>query len=42
MVLWSRGHNRMASGVSNPAEWFDVKDTPKVLVGIGKRALRIR
>jgi hypothetical protein len=33
LIVWGRAHQKMASGVDNPAEWFELKD----LVEIGAR-----
>ena len=30
-VIWTRAHLKMASGKSEPAEWFDVEDVPSVV-----------
>jgi hypothetical protein len=26
MIIWGRAHQKMASGVKEPAEWFELKD----------------
>jgi hypothetical protein len=36
---WTRAHQRMASGVVDPAEWFDIEDTPELLFELAKRAI---
>ena len=35
---WSRAYERMASGKSDPAEWFDISDSVPLLVGAAKKA----
>ena len=39
MILWARAHQKMASGVTNPAEWFDIKDAPAMLIKAGTKLL---
>ena len=39
MILWARAHQKMASGVTNPAEWFDIKDAPALLLKAGTKLL---
>jgi len=34
-LVWIRAHQKMASGVSTPAEWFDIKSLPKQLIEQG-------
>jgi hypothetical protein len=34
-LVWIRAHQKMASGVSTPAEWFDFKSLPKQLIQQG-------
>ncbi len=36
MMVWVRAHQKMATGVTDPAEWFDIKQTPKMLIDMGK------
>lgn len=38
LLLWLHGHQKMASGVTNPAEWFDLNDVPGSLVSLGVSA----
>jgi len=39
MLIWVRAHLQLASGVSNPAEWFDINQAPKQLFNIGTKAV---
>jgi hypothetical protein len=34
-LVWTRAHQKMSSGVSTPAEWFDIKSLPKQLIEQG-------
>jgi hypothetical protein len=34
-LVWLRAHQKMASGVTNPAEWFDIRTLPKQLLNMG-------
>lgn len=36
MMVWVRAHQKMATGITDPAEWFDLKQTPKMLIDMGK------
>ena len=38
-LVWLRAHQKMASGVSSPAEWFDIKTLPGQLVKMGVSAV---
>jgi hypothetical protein len=38
-LVWLRAHQNMASGVSSPAEWFDIKTLPGQLVKMGTKAI---
>jgi len=40
-LVWIRAHQKMASGRVNPAEWFDIDETPALLFKIGKSAVPI-
>lgn len=40
-VVWSRAYQKMASGKADPAEWFDISDTGKLLFGAAKKATGI-
>ncbi|UCB54679.1 MAG: hypothetical protein JSW45_12200 [Thiotrichales bacterium] len=40
-VVWSRAYQKMASGKEDPAEWFDVSDSGKLLFGVAKKAAGI-
>ena len=40
-VVWSRAYQKMASGKTDPAEWFDITDTGKLLFGAAKKAAGI-
>jgi len=35
-VAWSRAYQKMASGKTDPADWFDISDTGKLLFGAAK------
>lgn len=37
-VLWTRAYQKMASGKTDPAEWFDISDSGALLFGAAKRA----
>lgn len=39
VLLWLRAHQKMASGVVNPAEWFDIKSLPSTLINMGTKAV---
>jgi hypothetical protein len=39
IFVWTRAHQRMASGVVDPAEWFDVKDAPSTIFRLAGKAL---
>ena len=39
MLVWSRAHQKMASGVVDPADWFDIKDAPALLIKYGSKML---
>jgi len=41
-VVWSRAYQKMASGKTEPAEWFDISDTGKLLFGVAKKAADIQ
>lgn len=36
-LVWLRAHQKMASGVSSPAEWFDIATLPGQLVKMGTK-----
>jgi hypothetical protein len=38
-LVWLRAHQKMASGVTSPAEWFDIKTLPGQLVKMGTKAV---
>lgn len=38
-LVWLRAHQKMASGVTNPAEWFDIRTLPKQLINMGVKTL---
>lgn len=40
-VVWSRAYQKMASGKIDPADWFDISDTGKLLFGAAKSAAGI-
>lgn len=37
-LVWLRAHQKMAAGVVNPAEWFDIKSLPRTLIQMGAGA----
>lgn len=37
-VVWTRAYQKMASGKTDPAEWFDISDSGSLLFGAAKRA----
>ena len=37
-VVWSRAYQKMASGKTDPAEWFDISESGQLLFGIAKKA----
>jgi hypothetical protein len=39
-VVWSQAHERMASGMKDDAEWFDISDAPTMLIKAGVKALK--
>jgi len=38
MLVWLRAHQKMASGVANPAEWYDIKSLPSQMINMGLKA----
>ena len=40
-VIWTRAYQKMASGKTDPAEWFDISDSGTLLFGAAKRAAGI-
>jgi flagellar biosynthesis chaperone FliJ len=40
-VVWSRAYQKMASGKVDPAEWFDLSETGKLLFGAARKAVEI-
>ena len=39
VIIWIRAHQKMASGKTNPAEWFDVENAPAQLFQLGSKAI---
>lgn len=39
VLVWVRGHQKMASGVTNPAAWFDINEAPGKLLNLGVKAV---
>lgn len=39
ILLWTQAHQKMANGVSNPAEWFGMGDLKNMVTGAAKTAL---
>lgn len=40
-LVWSRAYQKMASGKTDPAEWFDITETGDLLLGAAKKAAGI-
>jgi hypothetical protein len=40
-VVWTRAYQKMASGKTDPAEWFDISDSGSLLFGVARRAAGI-
>jgi len=38
-LVWLRAHQKMASGVTSPAEWFDIKTLPGQLIKMGAKSV---
>ena len=39
LLVWARAHQKMASGIVDPADWFDIKDTPAMLIQLGLKQI---
>ena len=39
VIVWLRAHQKMAAGVQNPAEWFDIDSAPSQLFQLGVKAI---
>jgi hypothetical protein len=39
VIVWLRAHQKMAAGIQNPAEWFDVESAPSQLFQMGVKAI---
>jgi hypothetical protein len=39
MIVWLRAHQKMAAGITNPAEWFNVEEAPTELFKLGTKAV---
>ena len=39
LVIWARAHQKMASGTLDSAKWFDISETPGLLLRVGSKAL---
>ena len=39
VIIWIRAHQKMASGKTNPAEWFDVENAPAQLFQLRSKAI---
>ena len=39
VIIWARAHQKMASGKTNPAEWFDIDNAPAQLFKLGTSAV---
>ena len=40
-ILWSRAYQKMASGKTDPAEWFDISESGSLIFGLAKKAAGI-
>jgi len=38
-LVWIRAHQKMASGIVSPAEWFDISDVPALLLKMGTKSV---
>ncbi len=38
-LVWLRAHQKMASGIESPAEWFNINEAPGLLMKMGTKAL---
>lgn len=39
LIVWVRAHQKMASGVVEPAEWFDINDAPRQVINLGLKSM---
>ena len=39
LFTWARAHSKMASGKTNPAEWFDISEAPAKILAVGAGAV---
>jgi hypothetical protein len=39
LLVWTRAHQKMASGTVDPADWFDINDAPAMLIQLGLKAI---
>ena len=39
LLVWVRAHQKMATGIVDPAEWFDINDVPAQLFKLGHKLL---
>lgn len=39
VIIWARAHQKMAAGITNPAEWFDFQNAPAQLFKLGTNAI---
>ena len=39
MIVWLRAHQKMAAGVVNPAQWFDIENAPSEILKLGSQAI---
>jgi hypothetical protein len=39
LFTWARAHQKMASGKTNPAEWFDISEAPGKILAAGAKAV---
>jgi hypothetical protein len=39
ILVWLRAHQKMASGVASPAEWFDIKSLPANIINTGAKTI---
>ena len=39
MIVWLRAHQKMAAGMTNPAQWFDIENAPSEILKLGSQAI---
>lgn len=38
-LVWIRAHQKMASGITSPAEWFNINEAPSMLLNLGTKVV---